>query len=473
MDIEQLISQTAALSWENPSAQIETSPIQSNSTESLPLIGLLISQKINNNQSVQAALNKAWDFAVPFSFAAIGPNKFLFRFSKQDQLDRILKNRTWNVNGYLISLQTWSPLVTMGEVSNKHSPFWIQIHGFLLANLTLKNAISIGKALGPLLQVEDCSGATKTFRSYLRVLVNINVQEPLIPGFMFNREDGEPIWVSFRYERLDIYCNKCGRIGHNNQHCLAPPQEIIPGKYSTSLKVNIFSNQPSPPMPQPPSTMSQPSQFHLSTFQPATGLYTQGYPQTSPLNTTSFNSAPLQSPISSPPLSQQPNILPPPPPLQSPLTPPPQQIKHSSSNQHPSHSSPPNQKEKPTSVALEPTNLSNQPHISLNDQATKQASSSTKAHASEHLTPLTTSLETCSMPAHHTSLYPGSISIELNQFIAGPSSAPNNKAQGKKHVTSPPKIRFPPTDITNLSKYTPHPPKTTTPLPTPPYQNTT
>jgi hypothetical protein len=99
MDIEQLISQTAALSWENPSSQIETTPIQSTSTECLPLIGLLISQKINNNQSVQAALNKAWDFAVPFSFAAIGPNKFLFRFSKQDQLDRILKNSTWNVNG--------------------------------------------------------------------------------------------------------------------------------------------------------------------------------------------------------------------------------------------------------------------------------------------------------------------------------------------------------------------------------------
>ena len=66
----------------------------------------VITQKINNNQSVQAALNKAWDFAVPFSFVAIVPNKFLFRFSKQDQLDRILKQTTWNVNGYLLSLQT-------------------------------------------------------------------------------------------------------------------------------------------------------------------------------------------------------------------------------------------------------------------------------------------------------------------------------------------------------------------------------
>jgi hypothetical protein len=84
MDIVSLISQTEALSWENPSTQIENTPKQPSSNECLLLIGLLISQKTNNNQYVQAALNKAWDFVVPFSFAAIGPNKFLFRFSKQD-----------------------------------------------------------------------------------------------------------------------------------------------------------------------------------------------------------------------------------------------------------------------------------------------------------------------------------------------------------------------------------------------------
>jgi hypothetical protein len=84
MYIELLISQTKALSWENPSTQIETTPKQPPSNECLPLIGLLISQKTNNNQSIQVALNKAWDFAGPFSFTAIGPNKFLFRFSRQD-----------------------------------------------------------------------------------------------------------------------------------------------------------------------------------------------------------------------------------------------------------------------------------------------------------------------------------------------------------------------------------------------------
>jgi hypothetical protein len=132
-----------------------------------------------NNQSVQAALNKASDFAVPFSFAPIGPNKFLFKFSKQEHLNRILKQTTWNINGFLLVLNLWSPLVPMGDVPLKLSPFWIQIHGFPLANFTLKNAAAIGKGMGSLIQVDDCSGEHKTFRSYLRILVKLNVHNPL------------------------------------------------------------------------------------------------------------------------------------------------------------------------------------------------------------------------------------------------------------------------------------------------------
>jgi hypothetical protein len=82
MDIEALISQTDALSWEDPSNQIETIPINNTPNACLPLVGHLISQRTNNNQTVHAALNKAWEFALPFSFAVIGPYKYLFKFSK-------------------------------------------------------------------------------------------------------------------------------------------------------------------------------------------------------------------------------------------------------------------------------------------------------------------------------------------------------------------------------------------------------
>ena len=103
--MEALIAQNEALSWEDPSSQIETLTLAQVTEDCLPLVRQLISQKVHNNQSVHVALNKAWDFAVPFSFALLGPNRFIFKFSNQDHLEIFFKQPTSNVNGSLIVLQ--------------------------------------------------------------------------------------------------------------------------------------------------------------------------------------------------------------------------------------------------------------------------------------------------------------------------------------------------------------------------------
>jgi hypothetical protein len=265
MDLEALISQTADLSWEDPSSLLETIIPNPAAEECLPLVGILISQKIHNNQSVNAALIKAWDFAVPFSFAPLGPNRFLFKFSKKEHLARIQKFSTWNVNGSLLTLQKWSPKATMDELSSTLSPFWIQVHSLPLENMTTKNAVAIGKGIGEVIKVDDIEGASTTFRSYLRVLVEVNVQKPLKPGFYFKRGQEEPSWISFRYERLDFYCTLCGKIGHQYSSCRSPPIEQHPESYKIPLNERFYSNQSIPksawshnaeaPQPsQPPST---------------------------------------------------------------------------------------------------------------------------------------------------------------------------------------------------------------------------
>jgi hypothetical protein len=275
MDLEALISQTAALSWEDPSSQLETNLPNPATEECSPLVGILISQKIHNNQSVNAALTKAWDFAIPFSFAPLRPNKFLFKFSKKEHLSRIQKFSTWNVNGSLLTLQQWSPKATMDELSSNLSPFWIQIHGLPLENMTIKNAVAIGKGIGEFLKVDDIEGDSITFRSYLRILVDINVQKPLKPGFYFQRDKEEPSWISFRYERLDFYCTLCGKIGHQYTYCRTPTNEQHPESYKIPLNERFYSNQSiSKPAwnhnaeasqpPHPLSTLPQPSSTIVS-----------------------------------------------------------------------------------------------------------------------------------------------------------------------------------------------------------------
>ena len=123
-DIDSLIAQTAALTWEDPSSQLETPPHELVTSELLPLVGQVISQKTQNNQSVNAALTKAWFFANPFSFAVLRPNLFLFKLTEQDHITRILKN-VWNVNGFLMAIQAWSLFATLRDLPLLEVPFWI------------------------------------------------------------------------------------------------------------------------------------------------------------------------------------------------------------------------------------------------------------------------------------------------------------------------------------------------------------
>jgi hypothetical protein len=146
-DVDSLIAQTVALSWEDPSSQLETLPEELIPTVLLPLVGKSISQKTQHNQTIHVALVKAWFFANPFSFAVLGPNLFLFKFSDQTHISRIMSN-VWNVNGSLLTIQVWTPSATIMDLPLFEVPFWIQIHGLPLQNMSIKNAIAIGKGLG-------------------------------------------------------------------------------------------------------------------------------------------------------------------------------------------------------------------------------------------------------------------------------------------------------------------------------------
>jgi hypothetical protein len=108
--------------------------------------------------------------------------------------------------------------------------------------MTTKIAISIGKGLGNLMKVDELSGAKATFKSFLRLLVEIKVYNPLKLDFSFYRDGNDPFRIFLKYERLDIYYSSYGRIGHNSINCMAALEETTPERYVVSLKVNIFSN---------------------------------------------------------------------------------------------------------------------------------------------------------------------------------------------------------------------------------------
>ena len=111
-----------------------------------------------------------------------------------------------------------------------------------MQNMTTRNAICIGKAMGSVLEVENCDTKGIICRQYLRVKEELNTSLPLIPGFHIPRNGKESIVVSFEYERLADYCTLCGLIGHKRFSCPSPPQPVQLVNYDTSLRANFNSS---------------------------------------------------------------------------------------------------------------------------------------------------------------------------------------------------------------------------------------
>ena len=99
-------------------------------------------------------------------------------------------------------------------------PFWIQVHGLPLFNMTTKNAIAIGKGLGHLLKVEASGGAFSTFRSYLLILVEIDSNKPLNQGFNFFKQDGDALGLVLNMRDLMPTAQTVASWGINNPSAL-------------------------------------------------------------------------------------------------------------------------------------------------------------------------------------------------------------------------------------------------------------
>ena len=81
------------------------------------LVGKVISSKILNKAAVKSILYKAWGEPTTMTIIDLGPNTFMFNFIEDEPPKKIMDESPWNVMGHLLSLQWWSPLCSINEVS--------------------------------------------------------------------------------------------------------------------------------------------------------------------------------------------------------------------------------------------------------------------------------------------------------------------------------------------------------------------
>ncbi|KMT09187.1 hypothetical protein BVRB_6g132900 [Beta vulgaris subsp. vulgaris] len=147
----------------------------------------------------------------------------IFFFLCSDDRDRasLLDLSSANFQGALILFTKCEPQNSFNSHSFQRIPIWIKVEGLPLLYNKLNVARRALEKLGTVLYF-DSDSMREGFKDFLRAKVLIPINNPLVPGVYFNRQEGPRIWIDFRYEGVFIFCSKCGRIGHKRPRCRIP-----------------------------------------------------------------------------------------------------------------------------------------------------------------------------------------------------------------------------------------------------------
>ena len=177
----------------------------------------VLSQLLFEFSPFTRTLKLLWRAPNGFKISNEGGHKVVFTFDEKEDVDRILASEPWSFDKALVVLQRYDKISPLEELNLDKTSFWVQVHNILISYRNRAVAEDICEAIGLVDRStadSECEGG-----SYIRVRVTLNVFQPLCRGRIIRLDEGEKIWVNFRYERLPNLCYWCGCLDHGDKEC--------------------------------------------------------------------------------------------------------------------------------------------------------------------------------------------------------------------------------------------------------------
>ncbi|XP_039115502.1 uncharacterized protein LOC120250779 [Dioscorea cayenensis subsp. rotundata] len=188
------------------------------------------------------ALADTWRGLGAFSVADLPNGYYFIRCESLDMVNHLLWDGHWMVAGRILQLAPWKESFQPAFEKLSMAAVWIQIFHLPMELWTGDILEMVASQFGRVLKVDDHS-LDRSRAKFARVCVEVDLSQPLQLGTWVNYGD-HSVFVLILYEKLPVFCYRCGRIGHGEAHCSfsntplrsedrLPPEPSVQGPMAT------------------------------------------------------------------------------------------------------------------------------------------------------------------------------------------------------------------------------------------------
>ncbi|XP_074299336.1 uncharacterized protein LOC141630408 [Silene latifolia] len=142
---------------------------------------------------------------------------FLVRFKTLEMKDIVLSSGHYLFDNKPMIVKPWEKDMVMNKENVKTVPAWIKIHN-LPIKFWGKGLPKITNLVGKYVKC-DVATEERTRLGYVRVMVELQVDQQLPKCVSFKDENGGVVKVDIEYEWKPVTCKKCKGMGHEMENC--------------------------------------------------------------------------------------------------------------------------------------------------------------------------------------------------------------------------------------------------------------
>ncbi|KAF4401494.1 hypothetical protein G4B88_001688 [Cannabis sativa] len=217
--VEELIEETENVSLDDFSIQVEADNEGARATVEATVVGRFFSKKLVANGTLRKALSSMWKLSRGWRLQSPAPKTFIFRLNNPREVKYVLENGPWNPCGGFMMAVALPEDGRWESADFSGLEIWVKALGVPMPYLTDECLKQMANRMGTLVRANKVRHNGTIVKDYLRFQVRINLLAPLLAGVSLPDLGNKKVWSYFKYERLPLFCFKCGIIGHEEDGC--------------------------------------------------------------------------------------------------------------------------------------------------------------------------------------------------------------------------------------------------------------